>query len=142
MINKSTELAGLLLELAGKAEEGQGKDMALDILQSGKAYEAMKRIIAAQGGNPDITPEEIPVGPFIEEMLATQDGHVTAIDNEAINRVAKIAGCPAARKAGIEIVLKMGASVKKGDVIFRIFSDSKERLAEAVHITMNIIRKS
>jgi AMP phosphorylase len=132
LINKSTELAGVLLEMSGKAGEGKGKDMAIDLLRSGKAYDAMKRIIKAQGGNPEITPEQIEVGPFIEELKADKEGHITAVDNEAINKIAKLAGCPAAKKSGIEILPKIGASVKKGEVLFRIFSDSKERLAEAV----------
>jgi AMP phosphorylase len=54
--------------MAGKVPEGKGKDMALDILKSGKALQAMKRIIKAQGGNPDIKPEQVEVGPYIAEI--------------------------------------------------------------------------
>jgi AMP phosphorylase len=132
LLNKSTELAGILLEMAGKAPEGKGKHVAVEILNSGKAYDAMKRIIQIQGGNPDIDPEKIEVGPFIAEMIAQNSGFVTEVINENINRIAKIAGCPAAKKAGIEIVHKIGAKVQKGDIISRIYSDNKERLAEAV----------
>lgn len=130
--NKSVELAGILLEMAGKVTEGKGKDMALDILNSGKAYEAMKRIIKAQGGDPEIDPESIEVGPYVNEAKATEDSIVTGVENEFINRIAKIAGCPGSKKAGIEIVHKIGQKFKKGDVIFRIFSDNKALLAEAV----------
>ncbi|MHA1370128.1 MAG: AMP phosphorylase, partial [Promethearchaeota archaeon] len=45
---------------------------------------------------------------------------------------AKIAGCPAAKKAGVEIEAKIGARVQKGEIIFRIYSDSEKRLEEAV----------
>jgi len=55
LMNKSTELAGILLEMAGKVQEGQGKGLAIEILKSGEALKAMKRIIKSQGGNPDIT---------------------------------------------------------------------------------------
>jgi AMP phosphorylase len=132
LVNKSCELAGILLEMAGKTPEGTGKDMALELMRTGKAYEAMKRMIKVQGGDPDIDPESIPVGEFVAEMKALKDGHITAVDNASINKIAKIAGAPAAKKAGIEIVHKIGFSVKKGDVIFRIFSDNEDRLAEAV----------
>ncbi len=130
--NKSCELAGILLEMAGKAQEGKGKDLALEFLNNGKAYNAMKRIIKAQGGNPDIDPEKIEVGPFMQEMIAIGDGFVTSVENKHINRIAKIAGCPAAKKSGIEIERKIGQKTKRGEVIFRIYSDSKARLDEAV----------
>ncbi len=132
LLNKSTELAGALLEMAGKAPEGEGKDLAWEIVKTGKAYEAMKRIIKAQGGNPDITPEEIEIGEFVAEMKATTTGFITGVENKYINQIAKIAGCPAAKKSGIIIVDKIGSKVKKGDIIFKIISDSKERLKEAV----------
>ncbi|MHA1920354.1 MAG: AMP phosphorylase, partial [Promethearchaeota archaeon] len=130
--NKSCELAGILLEMAGKAPEGKGKDLALDILNSGKAYEAMKRIIKAQGGNPEIKPEEIKVGPFITEMKSSDNGFITSVRNEYINRIAKIAGCPSVKESGIEIERKIGQKTKKGEIIFRIYSYNEKRLEEAV----------
>ena len=54
LIEKSTALAGLLLEMAGKATKGSGQDMAKDVLQSGQALAKMKEIIEAQGGDPNI----------------------------------------------------------------------------------------
>ena len=130
--NKSVELAGILLEMAGKAPEGRGKDLALDILNSGKALAAMKRIIKTQGGNPDIKPDDIEIGPFVFEAKATEDSIVTGVENTYINKIAKIAGCPGSKKSGIEIVHKIGQKFKKGEVIFRIYSDNERRLQDAV----------
>lgn len=129
--NKSCELAGILLEMAGKAKLGEGKKMAKEILKSGQAYQAMKRIIKAQGGNPEITPEEVKPGPYRADLYAEEDGYVTEVENAYINRIAKIAGCPAAKQAGIIIHKKIGSQVSKGDLIFQIFSDSQEKLDEA-----------
>ncbi len=130
--NKSCELAGILLEMAGKSAHGTGKKLAKEILKSGEAYKAMKRIIKAQGGDPEIDPENIAVGPFHKELYAEEDGYVTEVENAHVNRIAKIAGCPAAKKAGIVIEKKIGAQVKEGDLLFRIYSDSEEKLQEAV----------
>jgi AMP phosphorylase len=132
LLNKSTELAGVLLEMAGKAPEGEGKGLAWQFVKSGEAYKAMKRIIKAQGGNPEIKPEEIAIGEYFAEMKATSSGFITKVENKHINRIAKIAGCPAAKKTGIIIVDKIGSKVNKGDVIFIIYSDSKQRLDDAV----------
>ncbi|MHA1467814.1 MAG: AMP phosphorylase, partial [Promethearchaeota archaeon] len=49
LIEKSTSLAGIILEMGGKAERGQGQIVAKEILQSGKAYDKMKQIISTQG---------------------------------------------------------------------------------------------
>jgi AMP phosphorylase len=130
--NKSIELAGVLLEMGGKAPEGKGNDLALKILNSGKALKQMREIIDAQGGNPDISWENIEIGPHMAEMKATKSGFITEIHNYHINRIAKLAGCPAAKKSGVDVIFKRGSRVKEGDVIFRIYSDSEERLKQAI----------
>jgi AMP phosphorylase len=130
--NKSAELAGVLLEMGGKAPEGKGTDLALEILNSGKALEKMREIIKAQGGNPNISWDEIEIGSYMAEMKATKSGFITQIENAHINRIAKIAGCPAAKKSGVDVVYKRGSRVIEGEVIFKIYSDSEERLKQAI----------
>ncbi len=137
LLNKSCELAGILLEMAGISKLGEGKLKAMEILKSGKAYEAMKKIINAQNGDPEIKPEDIKVGPHVAKIEAEEDGFVTEVENKFINRIAKIAGCPAAKKAGIEIGQKIGQQVYKGDVIFKIFAPSEEKLQEALDYYQN-----
>jgi len=134
LIEKSTELAGILLEMGGKAQRGQGQILAKEILKSGKAYEKMKRIIEIQGGDPDIKPEDIELGPYIKEFHATKEGHITAVDNSIINQIAKAAGCPQSKKSGVEIFKKQGARIKQGDLIFRIYSDNPTKLNRAEKI--------
>ncbi len=58
LIEKATDIAGMILELAGKSD---GKRIAAEALRSGKAEQKMREIIAAQGGDPKITPEEIAI---------------------------------------------------------------------------------
>lgn len=132
LMNKSAELAGILLEMSGKAKEGKGKEKAIEILESGEAYQAMKRIIKAQGGDPNLDPEKIEVGPHVAEMRLDKSGYVTSVENKHINKIAKIAGCPAMKTAGIIIEAKLGAHIKAGDAVFRIFSNSKKRLERAI----------
>jgi len=134
LIEKSTDLAGILLEMGGKAERGKGQDMAKEILRSGKAYEKMKQIIKAQGGDPEITPEDIELGPHVKDFFATKPGHITDVNNSIINRIAKAAGCPHSKTSGVEIFKKQGARIKEGDLIFRIYSDSESKLKKAEKI--------
>ncbi|MHA1292030.1 MAG: AMP phosphorylase, partial [Promethearchaeota archaeon] len=134
LIEKSTALAGIILEMGGKVEKGKGQEYAKKILQSGKAYEKMKRIIEAQGGDPNIKPENIKLGPYIKEFHATKSGHITEVNNAIINEIAKAAGCPFSKSSGVEIFKKQGAKINKGDLIFKIYSESNSNLKKAEKI--------
>ncbi|MFX1499232.1 MAG: AMP phosphorylase [Promethearchaeota archaeon] len=134
LIEKSTELAGILLEMGGKAQKGKGQTLAKELLRSGKAYEKMQRIIEAQGGDPSIKPEDIKLGPYTKDFFASKAGHITQVNNAIINQIAKAAGCPHSKKSGVEIFKKQGARIKEGDLVFRIHSESKSKLAKAEKI--------
>ncbi|MBD3255953.1 MAG: AMP phosphorylase [Candidatus Lokiarchaeota archaeon] len=134
LIEKSTVLAGILLEMGGKARVGKGQVLAKEILRTGRAYTKMKEIISAQGGNPDITPEEIKLGPHSEDFMSIKSGHITEVDNAIINSIAKAAGCPHSKGAGVEIFKKQGAKIEEGDLIFRVYSESQSKLKKAIKI--------
>jgi AMP phosphorylase len=134
LIEKSTDLAGIILEMAGKAREGMGQALAKDILRSGKAYEKMKRIIEVQGGNPDITPEEIELGPHVKEFFALKNGYIVEVNNSLVNQIAKAAGCPGSKHSGVEIIKKQGAKINEGDLVARIYSNSQSKLKKAEKI--------
>jgi AMP phosphorylase len=134
LIEKSTELAGIILEMSGKAQKGNGQNMAKNILRTGKAYDKMKKIIEIQGGNPEITPNDIEPGPYLKEFVAVKDGYIVEVNNSIINQIAKTAGCPSSKTAGVEIIKKQGAKIKKGDLVFRIYSHSQSKLKKAEKI--------
>ncbi|MFW9951101.1 MAG: AMP phosphorylase [Candidatus Thorarchaeota archaeon] len=134
LIEKSTDLAGILLEMGGKAQKGKGQALAKEILKTGKAYKKMQKIIEAQGGDPAISPEDINLGPHIKELYATKEGHITEVNNAIINQIAKAAGCPFSKSAGVEIFKKQGARIKEGDLIFKIYSDSQNKIKKAEKI--------
>lgn len=134
LIEKSTDLAGMLLEMGGKAQQGNGQQVAKDILKSGKALDKMKEIIEIQGGDPNIKPEEINIGPQVIAFTSAKSGYVTNIDNTVINNIAKTAGCPKEKSAGIELHKKIGAMVKEGDVIFSIYAKDDTKLKAAIEV--------
>jgi AMP phosphorylase len=55
----------MLLELGGVAAKGQGRDLALETLKNGKALAKLKEIIAIQGGDPNVTSNDIQIGEFM-----------------------------------------------------------------------------
>ena len=134
LIEKSTDLAGILLEMSGKAQKGMGQSMAKDILRSGKAYGKMKKIIKAQGGNPEIKPEDINLGPNVKEFFSSKEGYIVEVNNSIINQIAKTAGCPSSKTSGVEIIKKQGAKIKEGEMVFKIYSHSESKLRKAEKI--------
>lgn len=138
LVEKSTALAGLLFELAGKTSRGRGQDMAKEILKSGKALEKMRQIIEAQGGDPKIEPEDIPIGEKKAEILAPCDGYITRVSNKAITAIARAAGAPLEKGAGVVFYGKEGHKVKKDQKTLEIYAERETRLDEAYQLALKL----
>jgi len=104
-----------------------GKNKALEILNSGKAYNKMKEIIKAQQGH-ILNPEKIKIGKFKYDFKANKNGIIAKIDNKIISRIARIAGAPVNKGAGIYLYNHVENKVKKHDKLFTIYSESKQKL--------------
>lgn len=121
---KSIYLAGKLLKLAG---ERNGMKLAKEILESGKAYEKFIEIVKAQGGK-EIDPSKIKIGKNLLDIRSQVSGEVTFINNKFINRIARIAGAPTDKGAGLYLHIKKGDIVTKGQKLFTIYSESLEKI--------------
>src|SRR5690606_19926836 len=106
---KSLLLAGRILDFDPLLRGGQGNARARELLESGQALAAMERIIEAQGRN-DVT---YPLGQLVREMTAEMDGTVAAIDCYRLNRIARLAGAPMDKGAGIDLLKKVGDRVRQ-----------------------------
>ncbi len=134
LFEKSTSMAAIMLELGGAAAPGLGKEMAVDILRSGKAYRKMREIISAQGGNPDIKPEDIQIGDKKETVVAPYSGYVTQIYNQHVNEIARAAGAPRDKGAGLVLLRKKEGKVDKGEPLFEIYAEHETKLDEALEV--------
>jgi len=134
---KSVKMAGSILEMGGKAGKFSGYKKALRILESGEAYKKMKEIINAQGAK--ITePEKIKLARFSFDFKAWKKGIIFHIDNKSISKIARVAGAPIDKKAGIYLHKHMGDKVNKGDVIFTVYAESKRKLDYARDVLKRI----
>jgi thymidine phosphorylase len=124
---KSLMIAGKLLEFVGRSKKGQGWKLAQEELDSGKAYAKFQEIIDAQGRK-----EIPPLAKFTYDVRATDAGSVKAIDNSTISKIARIAGAPFSKGAGVLLYTKVGAAVERNDKLFAIYAESEEKLANAV----------
>jgi thymidine phosphorylase len=113
---KSLMLAGRIIELDPQVRGGGGLALATAILDSGRALAKMEAICEAQGRNPDPPAP----GPLRHEVAAEADGVVLGIDNLQIARVARLAGAPLDKGAGVDLLRKQGEVVQQGEALYAI----------------------
>ena len=133
--DKAISLAGMLFELVG---EENGRQKAEEILQSRKAESKLREIIEAQGGNPNVKPTDIPVGPEHVEVRAAEKGRVLWINTESIVQVARAAGTPKEPGSGIVLHAKLGDAVTKGAVLFEIYAERPSKLESALELAKKL----
>ncbi|MCB0430101.1 MAG: thymidine phosphorylase family protein [Flavobacteriales bacterium] len=121
-------LAGNLFELTGKAGVGKGYAMARQCIDSGEALKKFMAICRAQGGF-----TEPAMAHYHKDVKAPVSGTVQDIDNRKLAKLAKLAGAPDDAEAGVELHTPLGTKVKKGDVLFTVYSNSKGELQYALN---------
>jgi len=125
--NRALSLAGALLEMSGVAANGCGRLAAERVLTSGSAWTKFQAICEAQGGMRLPT-----VAPMRQPFAASQMGTVVAIDNRRLARIAKLAGAPEAKAAGVELHVKVGVRVVKGQPLYSVHAETRGELAYAL----------
>ena len=135
VIEITLALAKEMLQLAGI-----NKDPATG-LKDGSAMQVWKKMIIAQGGNPDV---EIPVAKQKENVVATQSGYITDLDAYAIGLSAWRLGAGRAKKedavsktAGIICLAKEGDYVEKDQPVLELHIDDASRLPLAKEALKN-----
>ncbi len=125
--DRALMLAGRVLDFDPSLKGGAGLARARALLDSGAALTAMERIIDAQGRRAIA----IEAGPLHHDVPASHRGTVTAIDCHLISRIARAAGAPMHKGAGIDLLRKIGDRVLQGDILCRIHAESPTGLAFA-----------
>ena len=125
-------LARHMLELVGIDAD------PAEAIASGRAMDHWRRMIRAQGGDPDAP---LPRAPIVETLTAVRDGVVTRCDALAIGRAAWRLGAgratkddPVSASAGIEVLAKPGDEVRAGDPLLRLHSEDASRLEAALSL--------
>lgn len=129
--DKACICAGIVLEMAG-IPDGQAE--ARRILDSGRARMKFLEIVAAQGGDPDAVSEDMVPGAFSADVLSSRPGFVRGISNKAIVAIAKAAGAPNDKGAGVVLRRKRGSKVAAGDVLMTIHADREDKLGHALRV--------
>ena len=128
VIEKAVECAGIIFEMAGISN---GVERAKTLLESGEAHKKFMEIVVAQGGREDLKSSDLQPGQYSYDVLATNPGYVHSIRNKEIVNIAKTAGAPSDKGAGLLIFKKRGQRVEQGDVLMTIFAESEAKLKRA-----------
>ena len=137
LVEKSCKLAGILLEMAGKATPGQGMAKAEEILRAGAAHKKFLTIVAAQGGRLSVKSQDLTPGPHVFEAAAIQESRFD-ISNASIVTVARAAGSPQSKGAGVQLLCSIGEPVVAGQPAFRVYAETAAHLANAWDATQRL----
>ncbi|WPH16980.1 thymidine phosphorylase family protein [Variovorax paradoxus] len=120
-------LAGLLLELAGKAAPGTGNALARAVLDDGRALARFIAICEAQGGL-----RVPPKAAHTHCVTAPAAGVVSGIDTRLVARMAKLAGAPRDPAAGASMHVRVQDRVDRGQPLFTLHAESLGELQYAL----------
>jgi thymidine phosphorylase len=115
---------------------GRGDIDPVEKLRDGSAMDVWRRMIEAQGGDPDAP---LPKARETHVVRAGGDGVLTTLDAYDVGVAAWRLGAGRARKedvvqaaAGVEMHAKPGAVVRSGDPLMTLHTDTPERLERAL----------
>jgi pyrimidine-nucleoside phosphorylase len=132
--------AAALQTLMGRSfEEGRGE--ARDALSSGRAAEAFRRMVEAQGGEPKVVDDPWAVLPRSAVTLpirADRAGYLAGVEAEEIGRASVALGAGRVRKGdpvdpavGIVFTPKVGDRVEEGQELGEVHARAEDAAAEA-----------
>ena len=143
------DIVELTLILAREMLDAAGVKSSMDpadALKNGAAMDRWRRMIKAQGGDPDA---KLPVAKESMQIFADSDGEMVAMDAMKVGVAAWRLGAGRSRQgekvqagAGIEIHAKPGEQVRKGQPLLTLHTDESDRFARATQILEGSIRIS
>lgn len=143
-VNLTSNLLDLCLSDSSDELKKEIKDIygnafgwATDLLQSGRAFEKFKEIVKAQGGNPLLDSEALPLGKHVFEEKADKAGVIKELNSKNITSIAKILGAPKQKSAGIYLNKKIGDKILKDETIYTLFSENVYNLKEGKDSLVN-----
>jgi pyrimidine-nucleoside phosphorylase len=137
--------------LLGKRVEtvDQGRELAEQMISSGKARDKFREMIRLQGGNPAVIddPGLLPLARHTAEVKSSSSGFVTGFMTEKIGTAGVLLGGGRAKKedavdpaVGIMVHKKIGDKVAAGEPLCTIYYNSTERLQQAEPLILESYR--
>jgi pyrimidine-nucleoside phosphorylase len=135
------ELSAWMFLLGGRVKTvEEGKQLAAEMIASGRARDTFREVIRLQGGDPRVVdePGRLPRAKSEQHVTSHRGGYVTAIRCEQIGVASMMLGGGREKMedkidpaVGLIIEKKVGDSVKAGETLCTIRYNSEARLREA-----------
>jgi pyrimidine-nucleoside phosphorylase len=130
-----------MLVLGKRARDlAEARTMAEASIANGSAFEKLRVLVQAQGGDISYVddPSKFPEAEYVEAVNAPQSGYLAQIQARTVGEAAVALGAGRARKSdpidhavGFVIHHKVGDRVQKGEALFTVHANDREKLAEA-----------
>ncbi|MFY4775902.1 pyrimidine-nucleoside phosphorylase [Metabacillus sp. RGM 3146] len=156
LLDLCLELGSYMVYLAEKASSlEKAREMLQEAIESGKALDAFKVFLSAQGGDGSVVdhPEKLPQAKFKIELEAKEEGYVSEIVADAVGTAAMWLGAGRETKesvidlaVGLMLNKKIGDKVEKGDSLVTIYSNQeniesvKEKLYESIKLSFEEVK--
>lgn len=128
-------LSSMLLDLCLEGKKPKdfetSREWAQHILDSGKAYEKMKEIVEAQGGDPFISSRDLQPAKHHGFIRAEKSGEIKGVENRNITTIAKLLGAPHDKDSGLFLKKRIGDKVSKNEELVILYADSDYKVSEA-----------
>ena len=134
------QLAANMLYLAGKGSLEDCRRMAEEAVASGAAYEKLKQMFAAQGGDVSVldAPDKFQKAKFSRPLLAAESGYLVQMNTEMVGNASVGLGAGRITKedvidfaAGIVLHKKTGDKVEAGECLATLYADQEEKFDAA-----------
>jgi len=130
-----------MLVLGKRAKDlGEGRAMAEKSIAGGSAFEKLRVLVEAQGGDVSYVDDtsKFPRAKYIEEVKSPQSGYLSQIQARTVGEAAVALGAGRARKSdpidhavGFLIHHKVGDQVEQGEPLITIHANDRDKLNEA-----------
>ncbi|OAK75658.1 thymidine phosphorylase [Lederbergia galactosidilytica] len=144
-------LASKMVLLAGGMEtEAKARERLIEVIENGKALEAFKQFLKAQGGDPTVVDDfdKLAEAKYQIKVKTVEHGFVSEIIADEIGMAAMMLGAGRETKeskidlsVGVVLHKKIGDHIEKGNIIATIHSN-KEDVSEVVNRIQNAYRFS
>ena len=124
---KSLSFASTILAYDPGTTKKAATTRARELLGSGAAWETFERICAAQGP----PPEKTEIGSHTTMITAEQNSRVTSIDCFELSSIARAAGAPKDKGAGVDLLAQPGDEIRAGQPLYRIHASDNGGLTAA-----------
>ena len=126
--DKIVFLWGKLIENIWLVTGKSAMRLARHQLETHAAWNKMKEIIAAQWWDPNVDSESLKLGKYTYDVVAEKDWKITWMDLHDVNAVCRRLGCPIIDEAWMYIYKKLWSTVKKDEVIARLYAQDEINL--------------